>query len=65
MKYGHGEWHSDYKRECLNKTTDELIYIRSDCRNAIKANPDNQKVQQYMDEINYCSEELFKRTNSN
>jgi len=61
--YGTGQWHSNYKRECRNKTNDELIYIRLDCREAIRANPDSPKLQQYMDEINYCSEELFKREN--
>ncbi len=54
-------WHSDYIESCKEKSTDSLLYIMQDCRNAIEAMPDNPKCGQYQDEIHYCAMELRRR----
>lgn len=54
-------WHSEYMKKVKVLCTHALIYIISDCRNAIRAYPENPKCGQYEDEIHYCSMELARR----
>ena len=54
-------WHSYYIKSCKVKSTDSLLYIMQDCRNAIAAYPENPKCGQYQDEIHYCAMELRRR----
>lgn len=55
--------HEGYPERLKNKSDDELHAIIKDAQAAIKANPDAEKVKSgyYEDEINYCSNELYKR----
>lgn len=45
-------------------SSDSLIYIAHDCREAIAANPDNPKCGDYADTMHYCSMELESRKKS-
>lgn len=39
----------------------ELEYIIKDCHAAIKARPDGENVSKYLDQIDECASELYKR----
>ena len=60
--YGEHQWHSEYQALAKTAMESELRYIIKDCQEAIAANPDNPKANQYADEINYCSMELHRRS---
>ena len=51
---GTGKWHSQTMTKFKVLSDESLKYIMFDCRQALKAMPDNPKAGQYMDEIHYC-----------
>ena len=53
--------HVNYPKQCRKKSDAELHYIIKDAHEAAKAMPDNANVGYYLDEINYCSQELARR----
>jgi len=59
--------HEGYPARLKGKSDSELHAIMKDCRAAIKANPDAEKVKSgyYEDEINYCANELHRRKTTN
>tara|TARA_R100001086_G_scaffold68829_1_gene32654 strand:+ start:348 stop:611 length:264 start_codon:yes stop_codon:yes gene_type:complete len=63
MAYGDGtgQWHTDYMSRTRTMEVAELQYRIKDCREAMEANPDNPKCQQYADEVSYCAMELKRR----
>lgn len=58
--------HAAYKERVKGMSDDALEYTRRDAKAAIEANPDSEKSRSgyYQDEINYCSDELYKRKQS-
>jgi hypothetical protein len=58
---GTGKWHSQTMAKFKVLSDESLKYIMFDCRQALKAMPDNPKAGQYMDEIHYCLMELARR----
>lgn len=54
-------WHTKTMAAFRDKSNDSLAFIRQDASYAAKANPDNPKAGQYMDEVHYASMELKKR----
>jgi hypothetical protein len=58
---GTGKWHSQTITKFKVLSDESLKYIMFDCRQALKAMPDNPKAGQYMDEIHYCLMELAAR----
>lgn len=63
MKYTYGQhqWHSEYQAVCSKRLITELEHVAQDCWNAIHANPENPKNEQYWDEFWYCRMELRNR----
>ena len=59
--YGDPAWHTNYMRLCKIRDDDTLRHIAKDCRQAVEAQPDNPKCNQYMDEQHYCNMELHRR----
>jgi hypothetical protein len=59
--YTDHRWHSAYQAVCKRRDNESLRYVIKDCRDAIRANPENPKCEQYWDEIHYCGMELHKR----
>lgn len=53
--------HGQYRKELKAKTTESLLFIIQDCREAIKANPENPNNGYYADEIHYAYAELKAR----
>jgi len=53
--------HNAYPLRLKEKTTSQLLFIITDCQEALKANPDTPKAGYYQDEINYASMELGRR----
>lgn len=55
--------HETYPKSLKDKTPETLRAIIADCKAAIAANPDAEKVRSgyYEDEICYCADELNKR----
>lgn len=53
--------HSEYPKRLRSKTVEELRFIMKDADEAIKAMPTGENVDYYMDEICYCSDELWRR----
>lgn len=53
--------HNDYPKSLKSKPWAALQYIMKDARAAIRANPDNENVGYYQDEINYCCNEMNNR----
>lgn len=53
--------HAEYQKKVRKMSEDALRFTITDCREAIKANPNNPKCGQYQDEINYCGLELAHR----
>ena len=41
----------------------QLHYVINDCKEALAANPDTPKSNQYLDEILYCQAEIKRRVN--
>ena len=59
--YGDPAWHTNYMRLCKIRDDATLRHIAKDCRQAVEAQPDNPKCNQYMDEQHYCIMELHRR----
>lgn len=53
--------HTDYPKRLRSKPENELRFIIKDCREAVAAMPDGGNVSYYLDEINYCISELYRR----
>ncbi len=53
--------HNRYPRVCRGRSEAELRFIMADARAAHDANPDNPNAGYYLDEINYCADELARR----
>ena len=58
---GTGKWHTQTMKRYKGLDIESLKYIMFDCRQALKAMPDNPKAGQYIDEIHYCLMELSRR----
>lgn len=54
-------WHTKTMASFRDKGNDSLKFIQRDAHEASKANPDNPKAGQYMDEVHYASMELAAR----
>ena len=54
-------WHTKTMAAFKDKSNDALKFIQQDAAAAAKANPNNPKAGQYMDEVHYASMELKKR----
>ncbi len=59
--YRNPAWHTNYKELCKHRDDDTLRYIAEDCRQAVEAQPDSFKSDQYIDERHYCLVELRYR----
>ena len=57
--------HGRYQRQVREWDTGKLEFIIFDCKKALEANPDNPNADYYLDEINYCSQELARRKERN
>lgn len=55
--------HTEYPKKLKEKTYEELIFIRKDAQLTLKADPGNPNAGYYADEINYVSNELYRRNN--
>ena len=53
--------HAAYQKKTRKMTDAELRYTISDCKAAIKANPEGHKAGYYADEVHYCNMELARR----
>lgn len=53
--------HNRYPRICRGRSEAELHFVMADARAAHDANPDNPNAGYYLDEINYCADELARR----
>ena len=42
-------WHSDYMSKVKNMSGYQLHYVINDCKEALTANPDTTKANQYLD----------------
>lgn len=54
--------HSSYPAQLRHKSDSSLRFIIEDCRAALEANPSTPKAGYYADEINYCANELNRRS---
>jgi len=54
--------HAAYPRRCRTMSDAELMFTMADCRSALDAMPDGPKAGYYADEINYCADELQRRS---
>lgn len=54
--------HVEYPKGLLDKTEAALRWIIKDCQEALEANPAGSNSSYYLDEINYCVNELYNRT---
>jgi len=53
--------HNAYAAKVRTMTDAELLYTARDAKAAVDANPDSPNAGYYLDEINYCSAELYRR----
>ena len=53
--------HNAYAKKVKTLEDVTLRYIIKDCKEAIAANPDGENVSYYLDEVNYCANELYRR----
>jgi hypothetical protein len=53
--------HAAYPKLCRTRSEAELRFVIADCQAALRAMPDNPKAGWYLDEINYCADELARR----
>jgi hypothetical protein len=53
--------HAAYQKKVKAMTLAELHYIIRDAHEAERAMPDGPKAGHYLDEINYCANELARR----
>ena len=56
--------HAEYQKKTRTMSEASLHYVMSDCRQALAAMPDSPNADYYMDEINYCAMELYRRSNT-
>ena len=56
-----GQWHTDYIAKTKTMNEQSLRFVIADCKEAINANPETPKADQYADEILYCLRELYQR----
>ncbi len=56
--------HAEYPKRLRSKSVAELHYIMRDASEAHRANPEGPKAGYYLDEVNYCSDELNRRKKS-
>ena len=61
MISANGNWHKETMAKMKKAPADSLIFIIRDCKEAIKANPDNPKNGRYADEISYAAMEISAR----
>lgn len=55
--------HAEYQKRVKTMDTSALLHVIRDCKEAIKAYPENPNCGYYEDEIHYCSMELNRRKN--
>lgn len=53
--------HGEYQKKVKKLSVAELQFIIKDCREAMRALPENPKNGYYADEIHYCNAELLRR----
>ena len=53
--------HAQYQKNLKKKPIESLRFIIEDCKESLRAMPDNPKAGVYMDEINYCMMEISRR----
>ena len=53
--------HAEYKAKVATMTDAALLFTMRDAHEAAQAMPDGPKVGYYLDEVNYCSDELALR----
>lgn len=53
--------HTEYPKQLKNKSIAELRFIAEDAKKAVQAMPDGINAGYYLDEINYCMNEINKR----
>lgn len=53
--------HVGYPRLCRTRSDAELRFIIADCKATLDAWPDQPNYGYYLDEINYCADELARR----
>lgn len=56
--------HIEYPKKLKKLDIVSLKYIIKDCQETIQVNPTGENVGYYLDEINYCSDEIFRRSRS-
>lgn len=60
--HGKGEIdHVNYPLRLKNKTIAEIKFIINDCKEVFEVWPDHPSSSYYLDEINYCVNELNRR----
>lgn len=53
--------HARYQRQVRQWDSGKLEFIIHDCKRTIELQPGNPNLGYYLDEINYCSDELARR----
>jgi len=53
--------HAEYQIALTKKTSDQLVFIAKDAREAVKAMPDGENAGYYADEVHYCLQEIRRR----
>jgi hypothetical protein len=53
--------HAAYPKLCRTRSDAELRFIIADCQATLAAWPDQPNYGYYLDEINYCADELARR----
>lgn len=53
--------HAAYPKLCRSRSEAELRFVIADCRATLAAWPDQPNYGYYLDEINYCADELARR----
>lgn len=62
--HGHPTKHIDhaaYPKLCRTRSDAELLFVIADCRATLDAWPDQPNYGYYLDEMNYCADELARR----
>lgn len=53
--------HTAYMAKVKRMTYSELLYTARDAKAAAEAYPEGPNAGYYLDEVNYCAEEMFRR----
>lgn len=53
--------HGAYMKKVKKMTYNELLYTARDAKAAAEAYPEGPNAGYYLDEVNYCAEEMFRR----